>query len=140
MKKPAPEQEVRFLVNLQRLLAEGQFVSTYKYALLMALADIAVENGDDSEATLQITSAQLADKFVRYYWRQSAPYPVSESRNGAVEVFRQNAGREAGIIRAVRQARGQFQGSLASLRHRQRLFNPLPIQSAMSHFDSPHPP
>ena len=87
MSQPAPEQEVRFLVNLQRLLSEGQFVSTYKYALLMALADIAVENGGDSEATLQITSAQLADKFIRSYWRQFAPYPVSESRNDAVEVL-----------------------------------------------------
>lgn len=32
----------------QRLLAEGLFTATYKYALLAALADLSVESGDDS--------------------------------------------------------------------------------------------
>jgi hypothetical protein len=44
-----PETEqIRFLLNLQRLLTDGQFTATYKYALLMALADLSVEHGDDS--------------------------------------------------------------------------------------------
>ena len=48
MGSPTAEEQLKFLTNLQRLLAEGQFVATYKYALLLALADIAVESGDDS--------------------------------------------------------------------------------------------
>ncbi len=35
---PTPEEQVLFLRNIQRLLAEGQFVASYKFALLMALS------------------------------------------------------------------------------------------------------
>lgn len=39
-----PENEqIRFLLNIQRLLTEGQFTATYKFALLSALADLSVE-------------------------------------------------------------------------------------------------
>lgn len=48
MSPPTADQQIKFLTNIQRLLAEGQFVATYKYALLLALADIAIESGDDS--------------------------------------------------------------------------------------------
>jgi hypothetical protein len=37
----APIGEISFLRKLQRLLAEGDFVATYKFALLKALADCA---------------------------------------------------------------------------------------------------
>ena len=33
-----PSDQIKFLTNLQRLLAEGSFTATYKYALLSALA------------------------------------------------------------------------------------------------------
>ena len=42
---PTPEEQVLFLRNIQRLLAEGQFVASYKFALLHALADLAVDEG-----------------------------------------------------------------------------------------------
>ena len=34
MPPPEPFDQIRFLKNLQRLLAEGLFTATYKYALL----------------------------------------------------------------------------------------------------------
>ena len=37
---PAPADQIRFLTNVQRLLAEGLFTATYKYALIAALADL----------------------------------------------------------------------------------------------------
>jgi hypothetical protein len=39
---PNPEEQVLFLRSIQRLLAEGLFVATYKFALVHALADLAV--------------------------------------------------------------------------------------------------
>jgi hypothetical protein len=39
---PTPEEQVQFLRNVQRLLAEGLFVASYKFALVRALADLAV--------------------------------------------------------------------------------------------------
>jgi hypothetical protein len=39
---PTPEQQIQFLHDLQRIFEEGDFSATYKFALLMALAEIAV--------------------------------------------------------------------------------------------------
>jgi hypothetical protein len=64
-----PEEQVKFLVNLQRLLEEGQFVWTYKYALLLALADLSVEHGNDTDEPLEISTRSIAEKFIQYYWR-----------------------------------------------------------------------
>ncbi len=44
---PTAEAQVAFLRDVQRLLAEGSFTATYKFALLQALADLAVLRGDD---------------------------------------------------------------------------------------------
>jgi hypothetical protein len=118
MKIPSPEEQIRFLTNLQRLLGEGSFVATYKYALLMALADIAVERGADDDSELAITTSQIAEKFIQYYWRQSTPYLSSR-------VLQQNTGRQAGIISLVHTAHNQFEGSLTEARHDQRQWNQL---------------
>jgi hypothetical protein len=40
---PTPEAQVHFLRNLQRLLAEGLFVASYKFALIHSIADICSE-------------------------------------------------------------------------------------------------
>ena len=42
---PSAEQQLAFLTKLQRLFAEGDFTATYKFALLIALSDLAVELG-----------------------------------------------------------------------------------------------
>jgi hypothetical protein len=39
---PNPDEQVLFLRSIQRLLAEGLFVASYKFALVHALADLAV--------------------------------------------------------------------------------------------------
>jgi hypothetical protein len=70
---PTPEEQVQFLRNVQRLLAEGQFVASYKYALLHALADLAVLKGEDSGAPLDLSTKEIAAKFVELYWRQCLP-------------------------------------------------------------------
>ena len=70
MEQPTPESQILFLTNLQRLLSEGSFVATYKYALLMALADLCIEIGRDDDSGFVIDSALIAEKFVQYYWRQ----------------------------------------------------------------------
>ena len=50
---PSAEKQIEFLINIQRLLKEGAFVATYKYALLTALADLCVEKGDVCAAGLE---------------------------------------------------------------------------------------
>jgi hypothetical protein len=45
---PTPDEQIRFLVNLQRLLDEGLFVASYKFALLLSLVDLFVEKVEPS--------------------------------------------------------------------------------------------
>jgi len=81
----SPEQQIKFLSNLQRLLAEGSFVSTYKYALLLSLADLRVEHGRDDDAPLEIPTRRIGEKFAEYYWRQCAPYlPAGGAGSGTI--------------------------------------------------------
>jgi hypothetical protein len=47
MPPPDPERQVDFFFRVQRLLSDGSFVATYKFALLLSLADLA-ERGDDT--------------------------------------------------------------------------------------------
>lgn len=111
MSAPTADQQIKFLTNLQRLLAEGQFVATYKYALLLSLADIAIETGDDSGEPLTVSTKAIAEKFIQYYWRQVVPYvPKTDPTTG--QVLRQNTGKQAAIIRRVLEARQRYSDSL----------------------------
>lgn len=44
------------------MLADGQFTASYKFALLQALADLAVERGDDSGDAMIVPVAAIAEK------------------------------------------------------------------------------
>ena len=61
--------DLEFLRKIQRLLAEGEFVATYKFALLQSLADLSVERalspGRDNGLSLRL--ADIAEKFIEYY-------------------------------------------------------------------------
>jgi len=107
MTPPRDHEQIAFLLNMQRLLSEGSFTASYKFALLLALADLAVENGDDSGARMQVTLAELAERFIRIYWRQAAPHP----RGG---VLQQNTDKQAAIVSLLVEAR-QKHMSLAQL-------------------------
>jgi hypothetical protein len=109
MQSPAPTDQIGFLLNVQRLLAEGLFTATYKYALLAALADLSVESGDDSGAPLTLSTFAIAEKFVEYYWRHAAPYTTTND----ARVLRQNSGSQAKIVSLVLDARNRHGDLLA---------------------------
>lgn len=113
-----PRRQLEFLRDFQRLLDEGSFVSTYKYALLQALADLSVEREIDGEGRLHVPIDAIAGKFIEYYWRQALPYSTGE-------VLQQNTGSQAEVIRHVQESRARYRGSLADAladtRHRQGL-------------------
>ena len=111
MTPPTSDEQIRFLVNLQRLLDEGLFVASYKFALLLSLADLSVECGDDSGKPLPLTTEAIAEKFVQYYWRQAMPYPAAK----AATVLRQNIGQQAAILNIVRQAREHHGDSITAM-------------------------
>lgn len=73
MATPGAEQQARFLKDLQLLLAEGEFVSTYKYALLLALVRWAIEHPQHPEGQ-PVDAAVLAPHFVELYWGHALPF------------------------------------------------------------------
>jgi hypothetical protein len=122
---PSAEDQVRFLSNLQRLLAEGQFVATYKYALLLALADLAVEQGDDTDATLKIPTALIAEKFIHYYWRQTVPYVPRQGSGSTARILRQNTARQAEVVSRLENMRDRVGQSLVVVQQDQRRWQSL---------------
>ncbi|MFM8409574.1 MAG: HNH endonuclease [Alphaproteobacteria bacterium] len=88
------------------ILDEGVFVSTYKYAVLVALMDLCLEtSGRHGEPPTSITTEQLAAKVLEIYWPQARPYPIGEDGVTTV-VLRQNQGVQAKILRLIEDYRG----------------------------------
>lgn len=109
MRPPTDDDQIAFLVKLQRLLDEGAFVASYKFALLLALADLCIERGDDSGAPLELSTSDIAEQYIEYYWRQAVPYPSPTE----TKVLQQNTGQQAKIVKAVCAARAKYGDSLA---------------------------
>ena len=85
---PTAQFQLQFIAYLQRLLVEGDFVATYKFALLHALADVCItKRADDGVITID----ELAEKFVELYWRHSLPYSEHER-------LHQSTGKQAKLI------------------------------------------
>ena len=105
---PDDRGQLDFLQHVQRIFDEGEFVATYKFALLIALVELAIERGDDTGAPLDLDLHSIAEKFIEQYWPHAAPYNAAD---GAPAVLVQNNGRQAAIVARVAEVRGRF-GSL----------------------------
>ena len=111
---PSPEMQILFLRNIQRLLEEGQFVASYKFALLHTIADLCVLTGDDSGAPLTLETQHIAEQFVVLYWQQCRPLEMGGA--AANLVLQQNTGKQAAVISSIIQAQLDCGGSLFRLR------------------------
>nr|WP_220770129.1 HNH endonuclease domain-containing protein [Shewanella sp. MBTL60-007] len=114
------QTQVNFITYLQRLLVEGEFTATYKFALLHALADICIERPlhSDVNANLHdaldsvITIDELVVKFIELYWQHSLPY------NGVADeafVLLQSSKKQAKLIRVLAECRLEGIRTLAEL-------------------------
>lgn len=128
MPVPTPQEQIAFLRNVQRLLSEGLFVASYKFALLRALADLAVLKGNDSGDELDLTAAEIAEIFVELYWRQTRPFFGPGQPNG--QVLRQNTGQQAAIVRHIGRVQAQVRGSLPLLKSQRGEWNALVAEVA----------
>src|ERR1019366_8193227 len=99
MAVPSPQEQIEFLQKVQRLLSEGLFVASYKFALLRALADLAVLKGDDTGNELELSVKEIAEVFVDLYWRQTRPFCGPGQPEG--QVLQQNSGKQAAIVRRI---------------------------------------
>jgi 5-methylcytosine-specific restriction endonuclease McrA len=102
--RPTAEEQLTFLTKVQRLFAEGEFTATYKFALLIALMELAVEQEVPASGELDLNTRSIAEKFIELYWKQSFDY--SAGRLGSTGgVLSQNIGEQAAVINAVRNFR-----------------------------------
>jgi 5-methylcytosine-specific restriction endonuclease McrA len=72
--QPSPEEQLAFLAKLQHIFEEGEFTATYKFALLVALTELAVERGADDNRSLPLQIRWIAEKFAELYWPQTIEY------------------------------------------------------------------
>lgn len=111
---PSPEEQIDFLRRFQRLLMEGQFTASYKFALLLAIADLCVLKGDDSGTTLELQVSDIAEKFIELYWQQCRPFQSESHSTG--NILQQNTGGQAAVIKKIVAAQNDFGGSLSRLK------------------------
>ena len=128
--RPSPADQIRFIANVERILAEGSFVATYKYALLVALVELAIERGDDSNRELALPIHDIADKFAELYWRQAAPYEA-DGVSGPGLVLHQNQGKQASAISRLVKLRNEMQGSRSTLAQARRSADWSPLVAQM---------
>jgi 5-methylcytosine-specific restriction endonuclease McrA len=108
---PCAADQLAFLDHIQRLFEEGEFVATYKFALLLAITELAVEQGTDSAGELDLPYDAIADKFLELYWPQVAPYTAG----GRAGVLVQNTGRQAATVTLLHAIRSRY-GTLPKAR------------------------
>lgn len=113
---PSAEQQLRFLKQIQLLLTDSVFSSTYKYALLLALTELAVEQGTDSGDALALSLTDLAEKVITLYWPQTLPYVTHIITPAETTVFRQNNGKQAAILNSLIHLRQQGYQTLTQAR------------------------
>ena len=97
---PSAEEQLVFLGKLQRIFTESDFTATYKFALLMALADLAVELGADDGEEFMVSIRQIAERFIQLYWRHALPYGTGRT-NTSPGVLAQSNGVQAAVVSAI---------------------------------------
>ena len=134
--RPTAEEQLKFIANIQRILDEGSFVATYKFALLIALADYAVEMGDDSGEPVQLTTKEIAESFIDYYWRQAVPFAHGNGSN-PLQVLRQGTGKQPVVLSRIIQVHDMFNGSLSAARKNAKVWCTLKNRVAVTITEMP---
>ncbi|WP_201532847.1 HNH endonuclease [Psychrobacter ciconiae] len=101
---PAPtfDFQIKFLKYIQWLLESGSYTSTYKFALLMSLVNVAIESEAYGNSTLFISYEALAEQFIKLYWDQALPYIHDQDANSdSLGILYQNLGSQAIVITSI---------------------------------------
>jgi hypothetical protein len=109
---PSAEEQLKFISNMQKILEEGSFVATYKFALILSLADYAIKNGDDEGGALNLTTRDIAESFIEYYWRQAVPFVQGEGDSNLI-VLKHSTGNQPVIFARIVELHAAFNGSLS---------------------------
>lgn len=114
MSIPTAEEQLRFISGIQKILDEGSFVATYKFALLMAFADFAIQSGQDGVDSESIDTSDLAESFILSYWRQAIPYVSAKATDG--DLLKMSTGGQPVVYSQIVDLHRRYNGSLPALR------------------------
>lgn len=81
--------------RILELLAHGDKAATYKYALLLALLDWALENHPRLGENRDLTTRELALRIIALYWRQTDYY---EKGQLSLRQYRDTSTRDAFVL------------------------------------------
>ena len=113
------DETIRFAEKLIGLLEDGSFVATYKYAVLLGLIDLCMEQTQQSGAPpAMVTTTQLAQKVLAAYW------PHTRGFGEATVFLRQNSGGQAKILSLIRRFQNEATVDPNTTLHRVRLSAP----------------
>ena len=110
---PAHQEQLKFLKHIQQILQSGTFTSTYKFALLMSITRLSIEQGQDTGAALRLDYLDIAEKFIDLYWKQSLPFQFSQYEPFTIQ---QSTGKQAKIISEIQIAQQQYKTIAAARR------------------------
>lgn len=95
---PSAAFQLNFLRDIQWLLESSSYTSTYKFALLMALANLSIESGIGDNNPHTISYRQLAEQFMQLYWLQAIPFAAQNEDS----ILRQSATKgQASVITLI---------------------------------------
>ncbi|MFW8591269.1 HNH endonuclease [Glaciecola sp. 2405UD65-10] len=92
------KHQIDFISYMQRLLQEGDFSSTYKFAFLHALADICIEKDVPNNGRLMISLNEIVEKLILLYWQHAKPFFSETGPQQQGGILLQNSGKQAKII------------------------------------------
>jgi 5-methylcytosine-specific restriction endonuclease McrA len=106
----ASHDAIAFGERILSLLEQGRFTATYKYALLLALIDVCLEqSSEEGEPPRRIPIEAIAAKIIELYWPHTVPFaPVGGQ--GEARVLRQNITGQAEIVSAIARFRRKSVG------------------------------
>lgn len=89
------QRQIDFLQIIQRILNDGGFTSTYKFALLHALADVSISKYSIYDMPVEVSLDEISERITELYWKQSNVFP------GINKTLKQNTGGQVAIVTLI---------------------------------------
>ena len=108
MSGPGPDRgAIALAERIFTVLDQGAFTATYKYAVLLGLLDLCLENAERTGAAPEVlTTRQLSEKVLDLYWPHTRAWPSGTLRQSSGP-----GGGQAEIVRRIEHLRNHLGGN-----------------------------
>ena len=103
--RTAAGRHLLLLERLQELLRDSRYTTTYKFAVLHALCDLALEMPAQEQ---RVPLTRLAERVMELYWQQVIPFHAPSARKPVS--LRQSTGGPAAVVQLVARCRSAGSG------------------------------